>query len=124
MSTTAILKIGDLDITEFVSSGGIGWERNDIDSDKTTRMISGNMYRKRVTKKRKLSISLLRLTTEQLQKVITAIAPEFISVTYLEPEACAQVTKTFYGSSVSSTTWMTIDDITYWEGTKFNIVEK
>lgn len=124
MSTTAILKIGDLDITELVASGGIGWERNDIDSDKTTRMLDGTMYRKRVTKKRKLSISLLRLTTEQLQKVVAALAPEFVTVTYVDPEVCGQVTKTFYGSTVSSSTWMTIGGVTYWSGTKFNIVEK
>lgn len=124
MSTAAIFKIGDFDITEFVSSGGLGWERNDIDSDKTTRMLNGDMYRKRVTKKRKLSISLLRLTTEQLQKIVVALAPEFISVTYLEPEVCAQVKRTFYGSTVSSSTWMTVGGATYWDGTKFNIVEK
>ncbi len=124
MSATAIFKVGDLDLTELVLSGGVGWERNDIDSDKTTRMLDGSMYRKRIAKKRKLSIQLVRLTTEQLRQVVEAIAPEFICVTYLEPEVCAQVTKTFYGSSVSSKTWMTVNGVTYWDGTKFNIVEK
>ena len=43
------LKINHHDYSSFVEYKGYGWSRNDLDSEKTTRVKNGDLRRKKVT---------------------------------------------------------------------------
>lgn len=119
----AIFKIGGQDFTDILPEGAIKWSRNDLDSEESARTLDGMMHRTRIAMKRKLSITTARLSTEQIIELNTALQPAFISVTYLDP-IDGITTRTFYGSSVESTTQITMDGETYWTGTTFNLIEQ
>lgn len=119
----AVFKIDGVDFTDLLPEGAIAWSRNDLDSDETGRTLDGIMHRTRIAIKRKLSISTRRLTTEEVLGLNSALQNPFISVTYLDP-LDGMTTKTFYGSTVESTTQISMDGETYWTGTTFNLIEK
>lgn len=119
----AVFKINGTDFTDILSEGAIKWSRNDLDSDETGRTLDGLMHRTRVAIKAKLSVTTMRLTTSKIMALNAALKPAFISVTYLDP-IDGVTTKTFYGSTVESTTQITMDGETYWEGTTFNLIEQ
>ena len=119
----AIFKIGGQDFTDILPEGAIKWSRNDLDSEESARTLDGLMHRTRIAIKRKLSITTARLTTGQIMDLNAALKPAFISVTYLDP-IDGVTTKTFYGSTVESTTQITMDGETYWTGTTFNLIEQ
>ncbi len=117
------VEINSVDFTPFILVGKLNWEKNDIDSSSAARTLDGTMRRKRVATKRALSFTCKRMTTEDLQKLCSAIAPEYVSVTYLDPEF-GLVTKTFYNSKLTAVTWGVVGDTTYWDGAQFSLVEK
>ncbi len=119
----AILKIGDKDFTRLLSEGGIQWSRNDLDSDKSGRTLDGVMHRSRVAVKRKLTVECMRMDTQTIMDLNRALLPKFVTVTYLDP-IDGVTTRTFYGSSVESTTQIVLEGETYWEGTRFSLVER
>lgn len=119
----AIFKIGDVDFSHLIEESGLQWSRNDLDAERAGRNLNGIMQRKRVAVKRKLSISCLRMDTETITRLNTALYPQFISVTYLDP-LDGMTTRTFYGSTVEATTQIVIDGETYWEGTTFSLIER
>ena len=118
----AIFLIDGVDFTNFILSGGIKWSRNDIDASKSGRNKIGEMKRKRITTKRKLSVSCRDLTMSMMQALNAALDHETIDVTYLDP-IDGQITRTFYGSSVEGTTLISQNGETIWQGTTFSITE-
>lgn len=121
-TTTAKFIIDGVDFTSYVKSSGMGWDKNDIDAAGSGRNKVGLMKRKRVTSKRKLKITCMTLTQEKIQTLSEALDHETIEVTYLDPQL-GETTKTFYGSSISSTTQIAQNDEVLWEGTAFNLTE-
>lgn len=119
----AVFKIGDKDFSRLLEAGGIKWSRNDLDAEGAGRSLDGIMRRKRVAVKRKLSFTCLRMDTETLMALNGALYPQFVSVTYLDP-IDGVATRTFYGSSVESTTQVVVNGETYWEGTTFSLIER
>lgn len=118
-----VFKIDGKDFTKMIPESSISWSRNDLDSSKTGRTMNGTMYRRRIAIKRKLGIKCKRMTTEELADLNKALMPQFIKVTYLDPIE-GETTKTFYGSSIESTTLYQMDGVTYWEDTSFSLVER
>lgn len=123
MALEAVFKIGGQDFTPLLLEGGIKWSRNDIDGSNAGRTQDGVMHRDRVDSKAKLELSIRRVTTEQFMALNAALAPQYIDVTYLDPRE-GVVTRTFYGSSVSSSIMRVSGGKTYWTGTTFNLIER
>lgn len=119
----AVFKIGGIDFTHMVGAGGIKWSRNDLDSAGAGRSLDGVMQRKRTTTKRKLAVSLRRISTQELISLNEALYPQFVKVTYLDP-IDGVITRTFYASTVDATTQKVINGKTYWEGTTFSLIER
>ena len=124
MAYQAVFKIDGKDFTHLLLEGAIGWARNDIDTKKTGRStLDAKMYRKRMAVKRKLNVTIgKRLSTAEIIELNKALLPETVQITFLDAIE-GEVTKTFYGSSVESTTQVIIGDETYWDGTSFSMVE-
>lgn len=117
--------VGADDFSDIVLSGGLKVGRNDIDSQKTQRSkLNAKMHRKRLAIKRKLSVSCLRMNNARMVALADALMPETIKVRFIDPfSGGVAVVKEFYGSTVESTTLVTIGDDIYWDGTTFNLIE-
>lgn len=123
MAYKAVFKIDGVDFTHLLPESAIGWSRNDIDTQKTARStLDAKMHRKRLAVKRKLSVKCMRMNTETMIALNTALLPETVQITFLDAIE-GVVTKTFYGSTVEATTQTTEGDETYWENTSFKLIE-
>lgn len=115
--------IDDVDFTSFIAAGKLKWKRHDLEDASAGRAMDLLMYRKRLGRKRTLAATCRTLSFPEIQRLCKALNPEYIKVTYLDPEL-GRVTKTFYGTEISSTTMACINGETYFEGTQFELVER
>lgn len=116
-----LLVINGHDYSRFVERKGYGWTRNDIDSEKTTRVKSGKMRRYKITTKRKLSFTMMHMTREQLAQLDDDLSEVTFKVKYMDLHG--PVTKEFYCSTFSADMSDIIDGNDVWEGANFNMIE-
>lgn len=110
------------DYSQYIERSGYGWARNDLDSDKTTRLKNGNMRRYKITTKRTLSYTLMTNSREILAQLDDDLSRTTFSATYYDLHG--EQTRTFYCSSFAVTLSEVQDDTTdQWEGASFTIVE-
>ena len=116
-----VLKIGGVDYSAHIEAKGIGWSRNDVDSEKTKRVKSGNIRRNKITTKRKLSYKLIHMTQEQLAALDDALSEATFSATYLDLHG--QQTRKFYCSTFSATLESAYSEDGEWSGAAFDMIE-
>lgn len=116
-----VLKIGGVDYSAHIEAKGIGWSRNDVDSEKTKRVKSGTLRRDKITTKRKLSYKLIHMTREQLAALDDALSEPTFSATYMDLHG--QQTRKFYCSSFSATQDSAYSEDGEWSGAAFDMIE-
>ena len=99
-----------------------GWSIEDLDSEEGTgrNNATGEMFRDRVASKRKLSFTWPPLSISETSRLLKALEPEFISVTYLDAREGDYVTKTFYAGPQSAN----CGHRSRWLGIAANLIEK
>ena len=121
-----VFDIDGVDFSWILSEESIQVSRNDIDTQGTTRSkVTGTMYRKRLTTKRKLNISKCRnMTTAQIASLTKALDKDTVEIRYLDFSGEIRQSR-FYGSTVDATTQIydSSSDETYWTNTTFNLIE-
>lgn len=117
-----VLKINGHDYSRFIQSKGYGWERNDLDSEKTTRTKDGKLRRYKITTKRKISFQLMNMSRAELAALDDDLNEPTFSVTYLDLHG--EATREFYCSSFSADL-LQVQDGSYdvWTGASFSIIE-
>lgn len=119
------LSIGGVDITPYIANRGLKWQLSDIDSSDAGRTMDGLMHRGRVTSKVRLDVTCRPLTSAEASIVLTAIYPEWLTVTYVDPKENATVTKTMYSNNrPASHLIQRKDGSTYWDGISFPLIEQ
>lgn len=117
--------IENVDYIDCILMDGIDWEDNDLDSEDSGRLLNGEMTRTVVAAKRKLSVKLCPLTTEEFSRFSKALRKPFIDVTFLDPEEGVQIKRTFYGSSIKATSVTNVlDEEVRWKNGAFAITMK
>lgn len=120
-----VLKIDGVDMTPYIAHQGVKWQRADIDVAPTGRSLSGELMRSRVATKIRLDVTCVPLTTEQASKVLTAIMPVWVQVTYTDPQIGSEVTKTMYSNNNPASYLMAKPDgREYWSGIEFPLIEQ
>ena len=125
MTLTIGSGLGAVDMVPYIAhDDGVKWTRSDIDSPQTGRTLDGRMHRGRVATKIRLDIKCRPLKSDELAIVLSAIYPEYVSVTYSDPMS-GTVTKTFYSNNNPATFWSRLPDGTeWWDGVSFPLVER
>lgn len=119
-----IFKINNVDFSKYVASGGLKWQRNDIDSVSTGRTLDGLLHRGRVATKIRLDITCRPLTASELSTLLNAIYPEYVTVQYSDP-MYGTVTKTMYSNNnPASYLFQRPDGTEWWSGISFPLVER
>ena len=119
-----VFTVNGVDMTPYVAYGGFKWSRQDIDSPDTGRSMDGLMHRGRVATKIRLDITCRPLKAEELQIVLNAILPEYVTVVYDDP-MYGLVTKTMYANNNPAVFQLNKSDgRQYWTGVTFPLVER
>lgn len=116
-----ILTINGHDYSRYIKQKGVGWARNDLDSDKTTRTKDGRMRRQKITTKRKLTFTMFRMSRELLAQLDSDLSAQTFSATYRDLHGTQS--REFYCSSFSATLSDVQDGNDIWEGASFSIIE-
>lgn len=120
-----VFSINGIDMTPYVAFRGFKWTRNDIDGPDAGRTMSGLMMRERVSTKIRLDITCRPLLLQESQIVLSAIMPEYVTVTYTDPQMGGIVTKTMYSNNnPASYCIKKSDNREYWDGIEFPLVER
>lgn len=108
-----VLIINGIDYSHHIERKGFGWSRNDIDSEKTTRLKNGKLRRKKITDKRKLVYKFINMSRAEIARLNNDLKKETFTATYLDVDG--MVTKEFYTSSLTATLVSVVDDVETWE---------
>ena len=116
-----VLIINGHDYSRFIERKGVGWSRNDLDSEKTTRTKDGTLRRSKICTKRKLSYTLANMTQAEMAQLDDDLSADTFKAAYLDLHGTR--TSTFYCSSFSATLAECADDNAVWVGASFNMTE-
>ena len=117
--------INNRDYAKYIAEDGLKPTRNDLDADGSGRnILNGLMYRKRIATKLKWTVSFNRLDADTMNAIENAMAPEYVSITLLEPKGNRYVQRTYYCSTINNGVQRQIGDETYYDGVTFDIIER
>ena len=117
--------IDGVDMTPYIASRGVKWQRSDLDAPGSGRGLDGKLMRNRVASKVRLDVTCTPLTADKASIVLTAIMPQWVSVTYTDPQLGRDVTKTMYSNNNPASYLMKRPDGTeYWDGITFPLIEQ
>lgn len=118
------LQIDGLDITPYVAFGGLQWQREDLEGPDAGRDLTGTLRRNRLTTKVRLDVTCRPLTGSEASTLLTAILPEYVLVTYFDPQEGKTVTKRMYSDNNPATFALRQEDGTeLWSGISFPLTE-
>ena len=121
---TFYFKINGTDIAKYIAYKGLKWTRNDIDSAKAGRTLSGKMNRGRVCMKVKIEIKCIPLKQEDVTKLLKLINPEYVQVEYVDPLLGHRKVQ-FYSNNVPTTFCIQdTDGNLLWDDLSFPLVER
>lgn len=117
-----ILIINGHDYTTWVEDDGYDWSRDDLDSEKTVRVKTGQMRRDKITEKRNLSFAMRAMPENLAAQLDTDLHASQFSVTYHDLHG--DQTREFYCSQFPAKLRQVIDEGNLlWEGISFNLHE-
>lgn len=115
-----------LDVSPFILRSGYGWSRNDLDSEKTTRLKNTKIRRDKLGTKRSLSIELRatggELTRERLAQLDDLLSKKIYTATYMDLHGIQ--TRNFYTTSFTTTLDEVDEDGELWSGASFDMIEE
>lgn len=94
------------------------------DISKAERNANGDMIIERIATKRKLELSWVHLSQEELQQLLQLVAPIFFTVSYPDPQDGSTRTGTFYCGDRSTGALDYRNGRVRWKDIKFNLVER
>ena len=123
--TKPVLIINNHDYAALVEE--LNPSRNDLDAEGSGRDVqTGLMYRTRITSKMKVTVKFFQLQQATMQQLLSDIAQPFYSATVVDPATGAQVTKTFYTSTVpyGAQRYNKETGAPYYDGVTFDMTER
>ena len=120
-----VLKVDGVDITPYIAHGGLSWQRSDVDGPNAGRTLDAEMHRDRVATKVRWDVTCRPLKSSELSAVLSAIEPEYVTVTYTDPVTAKVKTGEFYSNNVPAQFLMVNNaGVEYWTGVTFPLIQK
>ena len=117
-----LLILNGHDYSKHIKAKGYGWERNDLDTEKTVRTKDGRLRRDKIGTKRKLRYSVAGLTREQLAQLDDDLSRATFRARFMDLHGAME--REFYCSGFSATlNTVYADDAGSWEAAEFSMIE-
>lgn len=100
---------------------------NDLDADGSGRnILTGLMYRKRISTKKKFTLTFLRLSSSNMSKLLKAIYKnsDYVNMTTLDPKTNKRITRSYYTSTIDEGIQHYIHGDTVYDDVTFDITER
>ena len=119
-----VFTVNNVNLLPYIVEDGLKWTRFDVEAPDTGRTLDGVMHRGRVAVKVRLDVTCRPLTAAETATVLNAIAPEFVTVRYVDPMQ-GSVVKTMYSNNIPALCATVYDDgSARWEGLEFPLIER
>lgn len=117
-----LLIINGHDYSKWIKDEGYDWSRDDLDSEKTTRVKSGEMRRDKITEKRNLTYKMLPMPERLASQLDDDLHANQFTVQYHDLHGTQ--TREFYCSKFPAQLRQIIDEGNLlWQGISFNLHE-
>lgn len=117
-----LLIINGHDYSRWIADEGYDWSRDDLDSDKTTRVKSGKMRRDKITEKRNLSFKMLPMPEALAAQLDNDLHENQFTVQYHDLHG--DQSREFYCSQFPAQLRQVVDkNNLLWQGISFNLHE-
>lgn len=117
-------KIDGVEYVHLIKAKGLKWSRNDMDDGAERVIEDAQMQRNRIAVKGKFEIQLRPITAVELAQICTAVAPEYIDITYLDPATNTVTIRQFYGSTISAAVYFVDKGTVMYDNCSFNLIER
>lgn len=117
------LIVNGVDMTPYIAYQGLKWQRNDVDGPNAGRTMNADMQRDRIATKIRMDCTCIPLKKADAQKVLNAIYPEYVTVTYDDPQFGPRTCK-MYSNNVPATYCMLKNGVDWWMGIAFPLIER
>ncbi len=118
------LIVNGVDLTPFLVDSGYKLTRADTDSSEAGRTLDGTMYRSRVATKYRIDATLLPLKKEDAYRILPALMPEYVTVTYTNAYTGGDLTTTMYSNNNVATLRTSYDDVDIWDVDAIALIER
>ncbi|MBE6784134.1 MAG: hypothetical protein E7536_09015 [Ruminococcaceae bacterium] len=98
------------------------WDLEDVSKSDAGRTEDGTMEKGRIGQVVKLSLSWGPLTTDEISEILQAFNPEYINVTYLDPQVGGYTTAQFYVGNRSTPLYNSA--LGLWSNLSFNLIRR
>ena len=115
--------IDGFDMTPYIAHQGLKWSRNDVDGPNAGRALNAKMIRDRVATKYRWDVTCIPVTSAQQAIILQKIKPEYVMLTYTDPETNTDKTAEYYSNNVPSTLF-TSGRGGLWTGLTFPLIER
>ncbi len=120
-----VLTVNGIDMIPYIAYGGLKWQRSDVDGPNAGRTLDGEMNRDRVATKIRWDVTCRPVTSSELAKILQAIEPEYVTVTYMDPTTNKKKNGTFYSNNIPAQFLMVNSGgVEYWTGLTFPLIQK
>lgn len=93
------LTINGVNIVPYIAYQGLKYQHSDIDAPDSGRTMDAVMHRGRVASKIRLDVTCRPLNVADTARVLSAISPEWVTVTFTDPMTATTTTKTMYSNN-------------------------
>ena len=120
-----VFEINGRDITPYIAFGGLQWQREDVDGPNAGRAMDATMIRDRVATKIRWDVTCRPLTGTELNTILSAIQPVFVTLKYWDPITGSTMTGQFYSNNIPASFLMKRRDGTeFWGGVTFPLIQQ
>lgn len=120
-----VLTVNGIDMTPYVAFQGFKVQRADVESPESGRTLDGLMHRGRVATKYRIDATCRPLKSDEARVVLQTIKPEYVTVTYYDPEQGLRENVAMYSNNIPATFCKRDKDGTeWWMGITFPLIER
>lgn len=124
MSMIYIKETGASGKGEGFSPSVFSWGLQDVSKSDAGRSENAKMHKNRVAQKRKISLAFNGTNKSETSRILKAVNPEYIDVTYPDAMSGQDETRTFYVGDRSAPVKIWAVGRKYYESVSFDIIER
>ena len=121
----AVFKINGVDFLPYTIEKSIKVKSNDIDSEDAGMMLNGVLRRDRIITRYRIDVTIMsKLKSPDIHKILSIIAPVWVSVEYNNPFLGGVVTHTCYSNNIDAPGYIEYNGVLVWDGFSFPLIEQ
>jgi len=123
MIINPMLKINNVDITDWIAEKGLKWSRNDLDGPNAGRNLDGTMIRDLVATKIRLDVTCNDLYESDFNTLLGLIIAQYVSVTYNDPYYGERTVRMYSNNHSAVASYTDEDGRLVWTDVSFPLIQ-